>query len=214
MRKFVLLFAGLLAPCGAWAKPIAFQDGTTLMYEFGGDAMQEAQAFYAPRYWWSLGGGYVKLEDEDQTFSREIGYARVNFLVKRWNMPAAQANIFAWGGLGSARGSDFEGRETATHAGLQMDAESLNYYVSFKTDFQHSTEFAHRIDTLQLGIAPYRHDYKKLATWVVVQGRNSTGGLYDGIEGALLLRFFRGPVWLEAGVTADGDPQAMLMINY
>jgi hypothetical protein len=213
--RIILLFAGLLAPFGAWAKPIAFQDGTTLMYEFGGGFMLEAQAFYAPRYWWSLGGGYVKLEDENETFSREIGYARVNFLVKRWNMPAAQANIFAWGGLGSARGSDFEGNKTAANAGFQMDAESLRYYASLKSDWQYASgAFSHRIDTLQLGIAPYKHDYRKLATWILVQGRNYTGGLYDGIESALLLRFFRGPVWIEAGATADGEPQAMIMINY
>lgn len=214
MRKTLLLCAGLLVQSGAWAKPIAFQDGTTLMYEFGGGTMQEAQAFYAPRYWWSLGGGYVRLDEEDDKFSREIAYARANLLVKRWNLPAAQANIFAWGGVGSARGSDFEGRETATNAGFQMDAESLRWYASLKSDFQHSRAFAHRIDTLQLGIAPYRHDYQRLATWILVQGRYYTGDLYDGVEPALLLRFFRGPVWFEVGATADGELQSMLMINY
>ena len=28
-----------------------------------------------------------------------------------------------------------------------------------------------RIDTLQLGLAPYKHDYAGLATWVALQGR-------------------------------------------
>ena len=213
MRKLLLLSLGLLAQPAA-AKPIAFQDGTTLMYEYGAGTMQEAQAFYAPRYWWSLGGGYLRLEDEDHTFSRDIAYARVNLLVKRWNMPSAQANIFAWGGLGSARGSDFDGNKAATNAGLQLDAESLRYYASLKSDFQHSSAFAHRIDTLQLGVAPYKHDYQKLATWIVLQGRYYTGGIYDGIEPALVVRFFRGPLWVEAGATADGTAQAMIMFNY
>ena len=213
MRKFLLLLFALLA-MPAWAKPIAFQDGTTLMYEYGAGTMQEAQAFYAPRYWWSLGAGYLRLEDEDETFSRDIAYARANLLVKRWNMPAAQANIFAWGGLGSARGSDFEGHKAASNAGFQLDAESLRWYASFKTDYQHSSAFAHRIDTLQFGIAPYKHDYKKLATWIVLQGRYYTGGIYDGIEPALVVRFFRGPLWVEAGATADGVAQAMIMFNY
>jgi len=213
VRKLLLLSLGLLAQ-DATAKPIAFQNGTTLMYEYGGGFMQEAQAFYAPRYWYSIGGGYLRLEEEDGAFSRDIAYLRANLLVKRWNMPAAQANIFAWAGAGGARGSDFDGTEPAYNAGFQMDAEDLRWYASLKSDYEYSREFAHRIDTLQLGAAPYKHDYQKLATWVVLQGRHYTGGLYDGIEAALLVRFFRGPLWVEAGVTADGEPQAMIMFNY
>jgi hypothetical protein len=212
--RFSFLFAAVLAPSAVFAKPIAFQDGITLMYEYGAGTMQEAQAFYAPRYWWSLGGGYVRLDEEDDKFSREIAYARANLLVKRWNLPSAQANVFAYGGLGSARGSDFDGHETASNAGFQADAESLRWYGSLKSDYQHSSAFAHRIDTLQLGVAPYKHDYQRLATWIVLQGRHYTGGLYDGIEAAALVRFFRGPLWLEAGATADGEPQAMIMLNY
>ena len=48
----------------------------------------------------------------------------------------------------------------------------------------------------------------------MLQGRYYTGGIFDGVEGALLVRFFRGPLWLEAGATADGEPQAMIMFNY
>ena len=177
--------------------------------------MQEAQAFYAPKYWYSIGGGVLRLEQEDGLFTREIAYARANLLVKRWNMPRAQANVFAWGGLGAAEGSDFDGTEAATNAGLQVDAETLRWYGSLKTDWQHADSFAHRIDTLQLGVAPYKHDYTRLATWLVVQGRNYTGGgLRQDVEGALILRFFRGPLWVEAGATFDGEPQAMVMFNY
>jgi hypothetical protein len=204
----------LLAPLAAPAKPIAFQDGTTLMYEYGAGTMQEAQAFYAPRYWYSLGGGYLRIDEEHGRFSRDIAYARANLLVKRWNLPDAQANVFAWGGLGAARGSDFAGTRTATNAGVQADAESLWLYGSVKTGWEYASTFSHRIDTVQLGVAPYKHDYHRLATWVVVQGRHYTGGIYEGIEGALLLRFFRGPLWVEAGATFDGMAQAMIMFNY
>ncbi|HUR39561.1 MAG TPA: hypothetical protein VM240_00160 [Verrucomicrobiae bacterium] len=213
MRNYIALLA-LSCATPAAAKPIAFQNGVTMMAEYGAGTMLETQAFYAPQYWYSVGAGYLRLEDEDRTFTRDIPYARANLLVKRWNTPGAQANVFAYGGLGAARGSDFEGTELATNAGLQFDAESLRWYGSAKVDWQRSDEFDHRIDTAQLGIAPYKHDYNKLATWVVLQGRHYTGGLYDGIEAAVLLRFFRGPLWVEAGVTNDGYPQAMVMFNY
>ena len=41
-----------------------------------------------------------------------------------------------------------------------------------------------------------------------------TGGLYDGTEYAGLIRLFKRNAWLEAGVTQDGDVQAMLMFNF
>ena len=72
----------------------------------------------------------------------------------------------------------------------------------------------HRLDTLQLGWAPYEHDYDTLATWIVVQGRHYTGGLYDGVETALLLRLFKGGTWVEVGATTDGNLQAMAMFNF
>ena len=77
-----------------------------------------------------------------------------------------------------------------------------------------ATRFSHRIDTLQLGLAPYAHDYDTLATWFVIQGRHYTGGIHDGTETGLLVRFFKGGAWVEAGATTDGKLQAMAMFNF
>lgn len=58
-------FAAILIPLTE-AKRIAFANGTTLVVEYGGSTMREAQAFYAPRFNLSVGGGYLKLSsDED-----------------------------------------------------------------------------------------------------------------------------------------------------
>jgi hypothetical protein len=77
-----------------------------------------------------------------------------------------------------------------------------------------SDHFSHRIDTLQLGWAPYAHDYDTLATWFVVQGRRYTGDIMDGTETALLVRFFKRGTWVEVGATTDGKLQAMAMFNF
>jgi hypothetical protein len=209
-----LVAIALLFSVAAGAKPIAFQDGRTLMLEYGAGTMEEAQGFYAPRYWYSAGAGYVHLEQEDHRFRRDITYLRLNALVQRWNLSDAQANVFAWGGAGGAQGDDFDGERIAENAGGQLDYETLRFYGSLKSDWQHASTFAHRIDTLQLGVAPYRHRYDGVATWVLAQARHYTGGIYDGTEMALLLRVFRGPVWLEAGVTADRKLQSMFMFNF
>src|SRR5262245_29088626 len=98
-------FAGLLlagAGAVAQAKPIAFSHGTTVMAEYGAGTMKEAQIFYAPKYFLSLGGGYLELLSDIDGRRREITYARLNYLARRWNLEDAQANVFAWGGIGQA----------------------------------------------------------------------------------------------------------------
>ena len=196
------------------SKPIAFADGTTVMAEYGAGTMQELQIFYAPRYDCSLGGGHVDLTSDVDGHREHINYARLNWLAHRWNLDDAQANIFVWGGAGSATGSRFDGSRVTGNAGAQVDYETRGIYASMKTDLERSSEFTDRIDTMQFGVAPYKHDYGGLATWFVFQARHYTGDLHSGIETAALLRFFKGGAWIEAGVTNAGKAQAMAMFNF
>jgi hypothetical protein len=206
----VLVSAGSAAS----AKPIAFAQGTTVMAEYGAGTMTEAQVFYAPKYFLSVGGGYTELSSDIDGRYREITYARANYLLKRWNLADAQANVFGWGGVGQAYLSELDDHVFAWNAGAQVDYETRRLYSSLKTDLHRSADFSHRIDTLQLGIAPYEHDFDTLATWFVVQARKYSGGIHDGVEWALLLRLFKRGGWIEAGVTEDGKLQAMAMVNF
>jgi hypothetical protein len=211
-----LAAATLLActPVAAGAKPIAFARGATVMAEYGAGTMNEVQAFYAPRYWWSLGASGLELKSEDGQTRRQIELARANLLARRWNLPGAQANVFVWGGLGRARGNDFAGSTLARNVGVQADYETRRVYAAWRSDLEESAHYSHRIDTLQLGWAPYAHDYDTVATWFVVQGRRYTGDLVAGTETAFLLRFFNGGTWIEAGATRDGKLKAMAMFNF
>jgi hypothetical protein len=184
------------------------------MAEYGAGTMKEAQVFYAPKYYLSLGPGYLELESDIDDRRREITYLRVNYLVKRWNMESAQANVFVWGGAGQAYASETNDHRFTGNAGAQIDYETRRVYSSLKTDLYRASDFSHRIDTLQLGLAPYKHDYDTLATWVVVQARRYTGEIHDGTEWALLLRLFKKGGWIEAGVTDEGGLQAMAMVNF
>jgi hypothetical protein len=196
------------------AKPISFAKGSTVMVEYGGSTMVEAQAFYAPKYWWSVGAGAVQFDLADSNTRERITYIRFNGLAKRWNLPAAQANVFVWGGIGQARSDAFSGSEVAWNYGAQVDYETRRVYSSLRTDWQDTDSFKHHTNTLQLGLAPYEHDYDTLATWLVFQARRNDKALYDGLETALLLRFFKNGTWIEAGVTNDKKLQAMAMFNF
>jgi hypothetical protein len=207
-----LIAAGVAAP--TMAKPIAFAEGTTVMAEYGAGTMQELQIFYAPRFNYSVGGGHVDFTSDEDGKTEHITYARLNWLAHRWNLDHAQANVFVWGGAGSATGNSFMGSTFAGNAGVQADYETRRVYMSLKTDLQRSSEFSLRVDTLQLGVAPYKHDYGGLATWFVFQARHYTDNLHSGIESTALLRLFKGGAWIEAGVTNGGKLQAMAMFNF
>ena len=217
MSRWLIALGGAFAladSMSVMAKPIAFAGGSTLMAEYGAGTMEELQFFYAPRYDLSFGGGYLELNSDETTRTRYISYARLNYLVHRWNLDDAQANIYIWGGLGNATGNTFSGSAFTQNAGVQADYETRRVYASFKTDLQRSSDFSHRIDTLQLGLAPYKHEYGGVATWFLVQAREYTGGLHRGAETAVLLRLFKGGVWVEAGITNAGKLQAMAMFNF
>lgn len=217
MSRWCVGLAGacaLGASMSVMAKPIAFAGGYTVMAEYGAGTMEELQLFYAPRYDFSFGGGHLELDSDETANTRSINYARLNYLLHRWNLDNAQANVFVWAGLGSATGNTFTGSVLAENAGAQADYETRRIYASLKTDWQGSSAFSHRIDTLQLGLAPYRHEYGGVATWFLVQARQYTGAIHRGTESALLLRLFKGGVWVEAGVTNGGKLQAMAMVNF
>lgn len=217
MTRWLVALGGACVLAGSMtvvAKPIAFAGGYTLMAEYGAGTMEELQFFYAPRYDLSFGAGYLKLISDEGPETRNITYARLNYLARRWNLEDAQANIFVWGGLGNATGSTFSGTVLAENAGAQADYETRRFYASFKTDLQRSSDFSHRIDTLQLGLAPYKHEYGGVATWFLVQAREYTGGIHRGAETALLVRLFKGGIWVEAGITNAGTLQAMAMFNF
>jgi hypothetical protein len=207
-----LLWASALV-C-AHAKPIAFADGTTVMAEYGAGTMTELQAFYAPTFRYSVGGGHLSLNSAESDDTRDITYARLNYLPKRWNMEAAQANVFVWGGVGRAHIGETGDNQLTWNAGGQLDYETRRVYASLRTEYYDASAFSHRIDTLQLGVAPFEHDYESLAVWLVVQGREYTGGLFEGTEWAGLIRLFKRNTWLEAGMTGEGNLQAMLMFNF
>ena len=176
--------------------------------------MTEVQAFYAPTFRYSLGVSHLTLDGASERKTRDVTYFRANYLPKRWNLENAQANVFVWGGAGRAHIGETSEDQFAWNVGGQFDYETRRIYASLRTDLHEASGYSHRVDTLQLGIAPYEHDYQTLAVWIVLQARQYTGGLFPGTEYAALLRVFKRNAWLEAGATQDGKLQAMLMFNF
>jgi hypothetical protein len=213
-RTLCACAAACFAAGSVGAKPIAFADGWTVMGEYGAGTMTEVQGFYAPTFRYSFGGGHLSLNSDVNEDTRDITYLRLNYLPKRWNFESAQANVFVWASAGRAHIGETGDNQFAWNVGGQVDYETRRVYASLRSDLHEASAYSHRIDTLQLGVAPYAHDYETLAVWFVLQARRYTGELYDGTEVAALVRLFRRNAWIEAGATQDGKLQAMLMFNF
>ncbi|HLA71511.1 MAG TPA: hypothetical protein VK624_08375 [Steroidobacteraceae bacterium] len=243
VRAIAWVLAAFLVSHHAAARPIGYAHSTTVMADYTDGKMAEAQIFYAPTSFMSLGVGHMDIEGGGAHPEHNVSYFRVNFLAKRWNMEAAQANVFFWGGVDSAHmtqivsftelpgdsghnhGAPAPPRETSYertigangwNAGGQIDFETRRIYSSFKTDSHYSSAFTHRVDMLQFGIAPYVHDTNTLATWFVVCATRYSGnaaGAHGGDQLSFLVRFFKKRTWIEAGATTDGRLQARAMFS-
>lgn len=218
----------LASSFSANAKPIAFAEAVTMMHERDA-TMVSTEVYYAPKVWWSLGIADVKMTSDNKQHEMDAKYAQFNFLLKRWNMPNAQANMFASAGLGWAD-SVKQGVMGVMHPGhsvsqtarysesarrfvLQGDYETRQFYSSLKFDVQQTPLFYDRIDTGQIGFSPVAHDYDDLAVWFVAQVKKYRG-MTDKTEGGAFVRLFKKNVWVEIGVTERRKLQTMLMVNY
>jgi hypothetical protein len=238
-----LTLVALLGAPVATARPIVYANSATAIADYTQDRMFEAQLFYAPKSYLSVGAGHMEIEGGGAILEHKVTYFRANFLAKRWNMEAAQANVFVWGGVdrahitqlvslteppgysGHGHGEPAPPAEssyprsigaTGWNAGGQIDFETRRFYSSFKTDSHRSSAFTHRIDTVQFGFAPYAHDVNTLATWFVVAGTRYSGNAaesHDNDQLSFLLRFFKKRTWIEAGATTDGKIQARAMFS-
>jgi hypothetical protein len=206
----LLALAGVALSTPALARPISYSGGHMLMADHQPD-VDLVSYTYSPSFRWAASAGVLRADGLQRSDSLELGYVRAARLLHRWNLPAAQANAFVWGGLGQGRTA--LGSGLARHVGLQLDYETRRVYTSFVSELHEGDGWSHRFDTAAIGWAPYAHDVDRVATWVVLKGMRTTKAVDDGIEPVAVLRFFTTRWWLEVGATGEGEPVANLMLN-
>ncbi len=185
------------------ARPVSYPDGWTVMQRNNG----ERSAFhvhYSPTSQDSL-GLYI-----EQNWAEDVRFTglQYNRLVKRWNGPGSQANIYAKIGAGQADPFGPAGPELSGFAGLSADWETRRWFTSYEiraTDFANNKSVRH---SARLGVAPYIGDYGDLHTWLMVQVDNHPEGA-NPVTTTPLVRFFKGVQMVEIGYTLE-EKEAML----
>jgi len=157
-------------------------------------------AHYSPTFQDSIG---VYIEDNWTADWRFAGL-QYNRLVKRWNTPNSQANLYFKSGVGGAEAYDDGDSNLAGFVGVAADWETRRWFVSYEArgydlGFDRDARQAARI-----GVAPYIGDYGDLHTWLMLQVENQAEAETPTTV-TPLIRFFYGVQLLEVGYTPETE---------
>ena len=213
MRILTTLFCmAFLYPASAYARPVSYPDGWTIMIRNDAD-QNSAHVHYTFDMRHSLGLRVRYDRDGDFTFTG----AQLNRLIKRWNKPDSQANIYGRFGFGvvsddhdSAEMRPARDDDTAMFFGLSGDWETRRYFLSASAEHWDNGRFGSTSSYhSRLGIAPYVANTGALHTWIMIEGHYRPER-EDELGASALLRFFKGPALVEIGVDDNAHP----LLNY
>lgn len=200
---FCLVLTSTVAEPGH-AKPISYVGGTMVMQE-NDETGNTLTLDYTFNPHFAL-GLYAKRDIGEREFYT-IG-PQLNTLIKRWNLPEGQGNIFSMTGAGLARqGSN---SQPAAWIALLADYETRRVFFSYEPRLKYSgnieTSFWQRA---QVGFAPYLADYDQLNSWLLLRFDHHPAK--DGhFVVTPMIRFFYKTIWLEAGYSSNNQ----LMLNW
>ena len=208
---FALLGMGLFIP-SVHARPVSYPDAWTSM------TMNNAESHwlhlhYSPTARYSLGYKLEYWRDGDYT----INALQMNNLLKRWNMPDAQANLYLKSGVGAAYSDkgDFDGEiDPAVFTGIAADWENRRFFTSYENRYTEAGDIDDfYMQSARVGVAPYIGDYGDLHTWLMLQVDHIPEN-NDQFTVTPLVRLFKDVHLIEAGVSNHGDVMFNWVIRY
>ena len=190
------------------AHPVAYEGARQWMAGVSGDAFNlEFYQSYTARTAWGLHTMVFDRPEDDGFLALQH-----NWLLKRWNLSGAQANVYAGLGAGAAK-REGSSAEPAGVGYFRADYETRRIYAAFDTKGMASEAFKRGIVSAEAGFAPYLAEFDELNTWFILQAKHSTG-MEEESDLIAKFRFFKNNVFVELGTTHRGMPVASLMIHF
>ena len=212
MKLWILFIASLLVSFTAQAAPMGFKDSWMTMGDFS-KTYRELTANYAltPRDAIGLTSTYMQTDNQSQSqMNNELTYTR---LIKRWNMPDAQANIWFIGGVGETRGNFFNGTKATLSPGMQADYETTRLYASANARIYVADGITNNIVSARTGFSFYEANYDETQPWLIVEARRMSM-VSNAYEVTPMLRLIHNRFFVEAGANLDGQPRVSFMYVY
>lgn len=200
---------GALAASSAWCGPMGFKDSWMAMGDLGPN-WKEAFVNYAITPRDAIGVSSLTMRSDDEARTRQLNELTYTRLVKRWNMPQAQANVWFLGGVGAVTGNDFTGSKAMVTPGIQVDYETTRIYASATARLYRAEGLNHDYASARVGFSFYEVDYDQVQPWLILEVRRMQG-LSDATEVTPLLRLIHNRYFVELGVNNASQVRANFM---
>ena len=106
----------------------------------------------------AAGASAISMRADDGIKTRQFTEATYTRLVRRWNMPEAQANIWFIGGVGNITGNDFSGSKTMASPGIQVDYETTRINVAATARLYRAQGLNHDFASARAGFSFFEVD--------------------------------------------------------
>jgi hypothetical protein len=209
LKRAAVAVLATAASLPALCAPMGFKDSWMAMGDFG-PGWRESFVNYALTARDAVGGSSLYMRSDDKAHTRQLTEATYTRLLKRWNLPEAQANVWFIGGLGAITGNDFDGMKTMATPGIQLDYETTRFYVSAQARLYRAAGINHDFVSARAGFSFYEVDYDEVQPWFVVEARRMKG-LSEKTEVTPMLRLIHNRYFVEAGINNSSQLRANFM---
>ena len=203
MFQKILIVLLCAMPALAESRPVSYPTGWTTMAMNDADK-NAVHVHYSPTFKYSVGykGEYWR---EDEWSFHGI---QVNYLAKRWNKKASQANVYFKNAIGLAIGDETQTgshQQLAGFSAIAADWEDRRFFTSYEGRLTHAGDLDQFfMQKARLGVAPYIGNYGDLHTWLMLQVDHNPKSS-NPVTWTPLVRFFKGVHLLEVGSNLQGD---------
>ena len=203
-----LIYIMLMLPTFAFARPVSYPGGITLMQMNDMDS-NSIHLHYSPTAKYSIGYKGEYWRDEKW----QIHGTQLNNLLKRWNKPASQANVYLKSGIGIVI-ADNNDTDFGAFTGVSLDWENRRFFTLYENRVYDAGDIGRFFSQkARVGIAPYIGDYGDFHTWLMLQVDHRPEA-DDPITVTPLVRFFKDVYLAELGISEDGDALINLIIRF
>ena len=206
--KLTLCLLLTIAPLLSKSAPMGFKDSWMMMGDYSAE-FQELTLNKAISSRDALGvtGVRMRADQERWLYNNELTYTR---LVKRWNLPNAQANVWFFGGVGETYGTGLANARLTVSPGLQLDYETRRLYGSVNARTYRGEGVNHSLLSTRAGFSFYEVDYDQVQPWFILEARHMSF-ISNDIEITPMLRMIHKSFFVEAGANTSGKPRLNFM---
>ena len=133
----------------------------------------------------------------------------------RINAINSQTNLwlFTEAGTVSIKKNSKEKRDSYLSPKFQFDYETKRIYGLISHKFLRVGHENFDTSNIEAGFSFYETSYKKTQPWLILKAKN-TNSIFNKIEYTPTLRLINNAIFMDAGVTTDGNPSLHLMYTF